>query len=175
MLPVVGEDQFRDYWSKMGIHGCVGPDGTCSRVLRKVVDVIAGLLSTMSERWWWSWKVPSDWEEANVKFILKESKEDPRKLQTGQLHLCLLEGYRADLPGGHFQAHVGQEVTAECRDQISIDCHGNLTPELSCLKLEEIPTIPLRSWVFFLCPWAKREPLAGQEPNLGLPGLMRII
>jgi len=59
------------------------------RVWKKLVDVIVRLLSIISKRWRWSWKVPSDWEEANVKFILRESKEDPRRLQDGQLHLCL--------------------------------------------------------------------------------------
>lgn len=50
MPPVVVEDQFRDWGSRMGTHGCMGPGGMGSRVLRKMVDAIARLLSVISER-----------------------------------------------------------------------------------------------------------------------------
>lgn len=50
MPPVVVEDQFRDWGSKMGIHGCMGPGGVGSGVLRKMFNAIARLLSVISER-----------------------------------------------------------------------------------------------------------------------------
>lgn len=47
------------------------------------------------------------------------------------------------------------------RDRVYVYCRGNVSPKHSFLKLEQIPTIPLRRRVLLLCPWAKWEAFGG--------------
>ncbi|PKU40459.1 rna-directed dna polymerase from mobile element jockey- hypothetical protein [Limosa lapponica baueri] len=56
----------------------MGSDGIHLRVLRKLAEVIAGLLSIIFERSWRTGKVPEDWRKANVIPVFKKGKKkDP--------------------------------------------------------------------------------------------------
>jgi len=64
--------------SGLSAHKSMGPDGMHPRVLRKLAEVIAGLLSIIFERSWRTGEVPEDWRIANVTLVFKKGKkEDP--------------------------------------------------------------------------------------------------
>jgi len=50
----------RDHLSNLGTRRSMGPDGMHPRVLKELVDVIADLLSIISERSWRTGEVPED-------------------------------------------------------------------------------------------------------------------
>ncbi|GAB0175916.1 mitochondrial enolase superfamily member 1 [Grus japonensis] len=77
-LPLVKEDQVREYLGKFNIHKSMGPDGMHPRALRELADVLAMPLSIIFERSWRTGEVPKDWRKANVTLVFKKGKkEDP--------------------------------------------------------------------------------------------------
>ncbi|GAB0182011.1 mitochondrial enolase superfamily member 1 [Grus japonensis] len=59
-LPLVEDNRVREHLGKLDIHKSIGPDGMHPRVLRKLADVIARLLSIIVERSWKTGEVPED-------------------------------------------------------------------------------------------------------------------
>ncbi|KGL81578.1 hypothetical protein N309_03232, partial [Tinamus guttatus] len=76
--PWVEEDWVREHLRNLDTHKSMGPDGMHPRVLRKVAEVIAKLLSVIFERSWRMGEVPEDWKKASVTPVFeKGKKEDP--------------------------------------------------------------------------------------------------
>jgi len=78
LCPTVKEDQVRDYLRNLNIHTSMEPDEIHPRVLRKLADAVAKLLSMIFERSWQSGEVPGDRKKRNIAPIFrKRRKEDP--------------------------------------------------------------------------------------------------
>ncbi|XP_063189358.1 uncharacterized protein LOC134514900 isoform X2 [Chroicocephalus ridibundus] len=75
-FPCVEEDGVRDQLDQLDIHKSMGPDGMHPRVLRELVEVIAGPLSIIFERSWRTGEVPGDWRKANVTPVFKKGKKE---------------------------------------------------------------------------------------------------
>jgi len=74
----VNTETARDQLYQLNIHKSMGPDGVHPRVLKELMDVMAGPLSTIYQRSWESGEVPDDWKLANVILIYKKRvREDP--------------------------------------------------------------------------------------------------
>ncbi|KAK4818651.1 hypothetical protein QYF61_016700 [Mycteria americana] len=68
----------RDQLYQLNVQKSMRPDGIHPRVLKEVVDVMAGPLSIIYQRSWESGKVPAEWKLANVVPIYKKAvREDP--------------------------------------------------------------------------------------------------
>ena len=77
-IPLVQEDQIREYVSKLDIPKSLGPDGMQPRVLRELADVIARPLSIIFYQSLKLGEVAEEWRKSNVCPIFKKSKkEDP--------------------------------------------------------------------------------------------------
>ncbi|XP_062425881.1 uncharacterized protein LOC134137198 [Rhea pennata] len=77
-FPLVEEDRIRDLLGRLDIHKSMGPDRMHLRVLRELADVVAKLLSIISERSRRTGEVPEDWRKAKVTPVFKNGKkEDP--------------------------------------------------------------------------------------------------
>ncbi|KFV96106.1 hypothetical protein N327_11049, partial [Fulmarus glacialis] len=76
--PFVDTEIVRDQLYQLNVHKSMGPDGIHPRVLKELVDVMAGPLSIIYQRFWESGEVPADWKLANVIPIYKKGvREDP--------------------------------------------------------------------------------------------------
>ncbi|KGL76667.1 RNA-directed DNA polymerase from mobile element jockey, partial [Tinamus guttatus] len=76
--PWVEEDWAREHLRNLDAHKSMGPDGMHPRVLWKLAEVIAKLLSIIFERSWRTGEMPEDWKKANVTPVFKKGrKEDP--------------------------------------------------------------------------------------------------
>ena len=68
----------RDQLYQLNVHKSMEPDGIHPRVLKELVDVMAGALSIIYQRSWESGEVPTDWKLANViPAYKKDVREDP--------------------------------------------------------------------------------------------------
>ncbi|KAK4824398.1 hypothetical protein QYF61_014058 [Mycteria americana] len=79
-FPFVDTEIVRDQLYQLNVHKSMGPDGIHPRVLKELVDVMAGPLLIIYQRSWESGEVPADWKLANVIPIYKKGvREDPGK------------------------------------------------------------------------------------------------
>ncbi|KAK4832645.1 hypothetical protein QYF61_024673 [Mycteria americana] len=65
-FPFVGTEIVRDQLYHLNVHKSMGPDGIHARVLKELVDVTAGRLSTIYQGAWEPGEVPDDWKLGNV-------------------------------------------------------------------------------------------------------------
>ncbi|GAB0185971.1 mitochondrial enolase superfamily member 1 [Grus japonensis] len=85
-FPLVEEDWVREHLGNLDIHKSMGPYGMNSSVLRELADVIARLLSIISERSWRTGEVPEDWSKASIIPVFKKGrKEDPGNYRSVRL------------------------------------------------------------------------------------------
>ncbi|XP_050572001.1 histone H3-like centromeric protein A [Cygnus atratus] len=89
--PYKGRD--RDLLLHLDSHKSMGPDELHPRVLRKLAEVIAKLLSTIYQRSWFSGEVPEDWRLADVTPIHKKDRH--RRYRPGQLALKEIRKYQS--------------------------------------------------------------------------------
>ncbi|GAB0193858.1 mitochondrial enolase superfamily member 1 [Grus japonensis] len=75
-IPLVEEDQVREYLRKLAVHKSVGPDGTHSQALKELADVIARPLSVIFDPSWQLGQVPKNWRKANATPIFNKGKEE---------------------------------------------------------------------------------------------------
>ncbi|KAK4818859.1 LOW QUALITY PROTEIN: hypothetical protein QYF61_020078 [Mycteria americana] len=77
-FPFVDTEMVRDQLYQLNVHKPRGPDRIHPRVLKEVVDVMAGPRLIIYQRSWESGKVPADWKLACVIPIYKKAaREDP--------------------------------------------------------------------------------------------------
>ena len=77
-VPLVEEDQVKEYLSKLDTHKPMDPDGMQPQVLRELADVIARPLSIIFYQSLKTKEVAEEWRKSNVSPIFKKSKkEDP--------------------------------------------------------------------------------------------------
>ncbi|KAK4815141.1 hypothetical protein QYF61_017582 [Mycteria americana] len=77
-FPFADTEIVRDQLYQLNVHKPMGPDGIHHRVLKELVDVMAGHLSIIYQRSWESGEVPTDCKLANVIPIDKKGvREDP--------------------------------------------------------------------------------------------------
>ncbi|KAK4810867.1 hypothetical protein QYF61_008839 [Mycteria americana] len=72
-FPFVDTEIVRD---QLYVHKSMGPEGIHPRVLKELVDVMAGPLSIIYQRSWESGEVPADWKLANVTPIYKKGMRE---------------------------------------------------------------------------------------------------
>ncbi|KFP91189.1 hypothetical protein N311_01095, partial [Apaloderma vittatum] len=74
----VNEDWVRDQLNNLDIHKSMGPEWMHPRVLRELVEVIAGPLSIIFAKSWEKGEKSEDWRKANITPVFKKGKkEDP--------------------------------------------------------------------------------------------------
>ncbi|GAB0187540.1 mitochondrial enolase superfamily member 1 [Grus japonensis] len=77
-VPLMEEDQAREYFNKLVIHKSMGPDGVHPQMLRELSDVIERPLSIIFDQSWQLGEVLKDRKNANVTPIFKKGKKkDP--------------------------------------------------------------------------------------------------
>ncbi|KFP27068.1 RNA-directed DNA polymerase from mobile element jockey, partial [Colius striatus] len=69
-------EEVKDFLGKLNTRKSMGPDGMHPRVVRKLADVIAELLSVIFKESWRTGKVPEDWRKANVTPVFKKGRKD---------------------------------------------------------------------------------------------------
>ena len=109
-FPVVREEMVQECLGNISVHKSMGPDGMHPCVLRELAEVVAELLSIISERSWRMREVPEDWRIASVTLVFKKgNKEDwSGKQQASQPHLHPWKGDGTVCPGCHLQT-IGRE------------------------------------------------------------------
>ncbi|KAF4791520.1 hypothetical protein TURU_129812 [Turdus rufiventris] len=71
---------------RLDIHKSMGPDGIHPRVMRKLVDEFAKMLSIIYQQSWLTGEVPDDWKLASVTPIYKQGwKKDPSNYRSVNL------------------------------------------------------------------------------------------
>ncbi|KAK4829030.1 hypothetical protein QYF61_001805 [Mycteria americana] len=77
-FPFVDTKIVRNQLYPLNVHKSMGPDGIHPRVLKELVDVMAGPLSIIHQRYWESGEVPADWKLGNVIPVFKKHvRKDP--------------------------------------------------------------------------------------------------
>lgn len=83
----------------------MGSDEVHLRGLRELVDEVAKLLSTVSEKSWQSSEIPTDWEGKKLKQFYKEKKEDSGNCRlvslVSQASLCAQQDHKEGPPGNY--------------------------------------------------------------------------
>lgn len=68
----------REQLYQLSIQKPMGPNGFHPRVLRELVGIIAGLLSTIFQRSWKTGEVPANWKLASfIPIYKRDTREDP--------------------------------------------------------------------------------------------------
>ncbi|KAK4807097.1 hypothetical protein QYF61_018438 [Mycteria americana] len=120
-VPLVEEDQVREYLSKLDIHKSMGPDGMHPQVLRELADVVILFHQLCLLR-----QVPEDWRKVNVAPIfMKGKKEDPENYRPVSL---------TAIPGKVMEQLILGTISRHTKDEkiIRSSQHG-FTKGKSCL------------------------------------------